>query len=130
MARLQRVWKFLQKMGHQQWDVVLVLPQRGQLDWYSVQSEIQVLAKRPRPLIGILCMDPTGLISFSCRARNNLACKKSGNSPISSKVPVMSRNFPTVEKDRSLVSGLEQTQLRAVCTRDGAFDLSEQFGLD
>jgi len=48
------------------------------------------VAAMTRTSIGILSVDPIGLISFSCRARNNLACKDVGSSPISSRKTVPS----------------------------------------
>ena len=56
----------------------------------TTASRSRFVAAMTRALIGICSVDPTGLISFSCRARNNLACRKIDSSPISSRKMVPS----------------------------------------
>src|SRR6266851_715527 len=51
----------------------------------TIAARSRLVAASTRAEIGLACVDPTGLTSFSCSARSSFACRSSGSSPISSR---------------------------------------------
>ncbi len=81
-------------------------------------SRSRLVAAMMRTSMRRRSLDPTGLISRSCRARSSLACKSMGRSPISSRNSVPPSG------------GFEQSLLVVLRSGERALDVAEQLRFD
>ena len=81
-------------------------------------SRSRLVAAITRTWMRTRSLEPTGLISRSCKARSSLACKSMGRSPISSR------------NTRAPSGRFEQTLLAMLRAGERAFDVAEQLRFD